>query len=239
MGLRNIENKLSQEAEMRKKGAETAIQMLDDLSKKLKSVHKELEKLEKEYKNDLKKNPQLSAKIMSLREELGLPKAIGIYDLKHKGSILSKFKNNKEFINYLAMRILEIGKVRTKDTGGIMSSSDIILRLNEQYEGVSFEISDIMDALKLLQSNKLINNIRSIAGLQIVEFIDQNMTKDQELLLEIAIHKNGLITINEAIRETSWTLDRLNRILEGLIQNKIAKKKETLDGIVYIFPSIG
>ena len=60
MGIRRIEEKLTQEAEMKRKGAALALASLDKMSQEIRKLHSELQSLEKKYQSDIKKNPQLA-----------------------------------------------------------------------------------------------------------------------------------------------------------------------------------
>ncbi|MFX0212232.1 MAG: hypothetical protein ACFFDT_40035, partial [Candidatus Hodarchaeota archaeon] len=178
MGLRRIEEKITQEAEMKRKGAEIALKSLETMSRKVRELHNELEKLEKQYHADLKKNPELAQRVMNLREELGLPRAIGIFDIGKKSSFIQKLKGKDEYQNYLALRVLEIGKQMRHRTGGLLSVSELVLRLNDESQGITVSIADITEALELLKINGLINNIRQLGGMKVIEFIDPNLTED-------------------------------------------------------------
>ena len=46
MGLRRIEEKISQEAALKVKGSQLALRSLEDMSKKIRKLHKELQQLE-------------------------------------------------------------------------------------------------------------------------------------------------------------------------------------------------
>ncbi|NHJ02803.1 MAG: hypothetical protein EAX86_11755 [Candidatus Heimdallarchaeota archaeon] len=238
MGLRNIEDKLSREAEMKRKGAELAIKSLEEMSKKVQNLHRDLEKLENKFEADFKKNPELAQHLMSIREELGLPLSIGLYEVGPKPSFKDRLTGKDEFHNYLALRILEIGnKLRTK-TGGIVSASELILRINEENKGITIGISDLMKSLDLLKQNGMIHSIREYSGLRVIEFIDPNLSDDHHKLLEIGARFRGEISLTDLIRESGWSLERINQSINSLINQKIAVKSETLDGIIISFPGL-
>ncbi|MFX1285331.1 MAG: hypothetical protein ACFFB5_16905 [Promethearchaeota archaeon] len=238
MGLRRIEEKLTQEAEMKRKGAELALKSLEEMTQKVQDLHKDLEKLEKRYQTDLKKNPELSRRLMALREELGLPRAIGIYEIGKQPSLMQRLKGKDEYHNVLALRILELGKQIRSQTGGLLSVSELTLKLSDESQGITTSIDDITTALNLLKKNGMIHDIRQLAGMKVVVFIDPNLTTDHQTILEFAARFQGQISLTELVRETSWTLERVNQGLTQLIQQKIAIKTETLDGIVISFPGI-
>ncbi|MHA1995581.1 MAG: hypothetical protein ACW97Z_13635 [Candidatus Hodarchaeales archaeon] len=239
MGLRRIEEKITQEAAMKVKGSQLALLSLDEMSKRIRKLHKELQKLESQYKSDIKKNPDLAQKVMKLREELGLPLAIGIYDVGSKSSIKSRLQGKDEYINYLGLRIIEIGKQTRNNTGGILSVSELILKLNDESKGIVVSISDVNNALKLLSSNGLIHQIRKLAGIKIIEFTDPELSQDHQRLLEIAAQSNGQLSMTELVQKTTWTIERVERSVEVLIDKNVAVKSNTLDGVLISFPGVG
>lgn len=239
MGLRRIEEKITREAALKVKGGQLALQNLEEMSKQVQELHKELQRLESRYKSDIKKNPELAQKVMKLREELGLPLAIGIYDVGDKPSLKARLQGKDEHLNYLALRILEAGKLSRSRSGGILSVSDLILKLNDESKGIVVSISDVNEALKLLVSNGLIHQIRKLVGMKIIEFLDPQLTQDNQTILEIAAQTNGQITLTELVQKTSWSIERVEIGLNSLINKKIAVKSNTLDGVVLSFPGIG
>ncbi len=239
MGLRRIEEKITQEAALKVKGSQLALKNLEEMSNQVQKLHKELQRLESRYKSDIKKNPDLAQKVMKLREELGLPLAIGIFDVGDKPSIKDRLQGKDEYTNYLALRILEIGKLSRARSGGILSVSDLILNLNDENKGIVVSISDVNDALKLLVSNGLIHKVRKLVGMKIIEFLDPQLSQDNQTILEIAAQTNGQITLTELVQKTSWSIERIERGLNSLIDKKIVVKSDTLDGVVLSFPGIG
>lgn len=238
MGLRRIEEKITQEAALKVKGSQMALQHLEDMSKKVRTLHEELQKIEKKYKSDIKKNSDLAETVMRLRKELGLPLALGIYDVGEKPSIKDRLKGKDDYVNYLALKVLELGKQNRSRTGGILSISELILQLNEEKKGITISIKDINDAIQLLKENGLVHQVRTLAGIRIVEFNDPNLSDDHQTLLELAAKANGQISLTEIVQKTSWTLERVERTLETLIIRKIAIKSQTLDGVIISFPGI-
>ena len=238
MGLRRIEEKITQEAALKVKGSQLALKNLEEMSNQVQKLHKELQRLETRYKSDIKKNPDLAQKVMKLREELGLPLAIGIYDVGDKPSIKDRLQGKDEYTNYLALRILEVGKLSRSRSGGILSVSDLILKLNDENKGIVVSISDVNDALKLLVSNGLIHQVRKLVGMKIIEILDPQLSQDNQTILEIAAQTNGQITLTELVQKTSWSLERIERGLNSLISKKIVVKSNTLDGVVLSFPGI-
>jgi regulator of replication initiation timing len=239
MGLRRIEEKITQEAALKVKGSQLALRSLEDMSKKIRELHKELQQLEAKYTSDIKKNPNLAQEVMKLRSELGLPLAIGIYEVGSKPSLKSRLQGKDEYENYLALRILEIGKKTKNRTGGILSVSELILQINDESKGIVVSINDVTNSLKLLSSNGLVHQIRVLAGMKIVEFMDPQLTDDHQIILEIAAEDHGQISLTTLVQKTAWTMERVERALSVLTSKKIAIRSNTLDGVVLSFPGIG
>ena len=238
MGLRRIEEKLTKEAELKRKGAEMALKSLDTMAAKVKELHSDLQMLEKRYESDLKKNPALAQRLMAIREELGLPRAIGIFEVGKQPGFMQRLKGKDEYHNFLALRILEIGKQVRNQTGGLLTVSELTLKLSDESQGITTSIADVTSALNLLKKNGMIHEIRQLAGMKVVVFIDPNLTEDHQVILELAARFQGEIGLTELIQETSWTLERVNQALTRLIQQKIAIKTETLDGVTLSFPGV-
>ncbi|UCE13430.1 MAG: hypothetical protein JSV04_14760 [Candidatus Heimdallarchaeota archaeon] len=238
MGLRRIEEKLTKEAEMKRMAAELALKSLETMSQKVHELHTELQALEERYQSDLKKNPKLAQRLMMVREELGLPRAIGIYEVSQKPGFVQRLHGQDEYHNFLALRILEIGNNLRNQTGGLLSVSELVLKLNDESQGITVAIADITKALDLLTKNGMIHKIIELAGMKVVAFIDPKLSKDHQVILEQAARFHGQIGLTELIKETSWTLERVNQALSPLIRQKIAIKSETLDGVVISFPGV-
>jgi hypothetical protein len=175
---------------------------------------------------------------MALRGELGLPRALGIYEVGQKPGFVQRLKGKDEYHNFLALRILEIGKKMRHQTGGLLSVAELALKLSDESQGITASIDDITVALNLLKKNGMIHEIRQLAGMMVIVFVDPNLTKDHQIILELAARFQGQIGLTELVRETSWTLERVNQALAQLISQKIAIKTESLDGVVISFPGV-
>ena len=92
MGIRNIEEKLKRETALREKGATLALKEIEDMISSVKALSEHINEIEKKFKNELRTNPQISQRLMALRQELGLPTELGIFERKEKFFILSLLK---------------------------------------------------------------------------------------------------------------------------------------------------
>ena len=238
MGLRNIEEKLKRENKLRDKGADLALKELESMISSIKSLNDQLKTIEKKYGSELRSNPQLVAKITAIREELGLPSELGIFEKKDKPGLIDKLTGGG-FYDQLALQILDIGKKSLKDTGGVMSFSELIKRVQELYQGHIISINDIQKSLQILEKNNLLAKIEILdSGFKIIHFVTQELSPDMNEVLKLANKYNGQLSREKIILETGWTLDRINRIMLYLEEKQIIVKEENLEGTTYYFPGI-
>lgn len=238
MGLRNIEEKMKRETAIRDKGASLALQELESMISSLKSLNEQLKTIEKKYGDELRSNPALLEKVSSIREELGLPTDLGIFEKKDKPSLIDKLTSGG-FYDQLSLQILDIGKKSLKDTGGVMSFAELIKRVQELYKGHVISIGDIQKSLSILEKNNLLAKIEILdSGFKIIYFVTQELSPDMNELLKLANKNNGQLSREQIILQTGWTLDRITRVINYLEEKQIVVKEEDLQGITYYFPGI-
>lgn len=234
LGLRKIELDELKRREIRKKGATLAIDELEDMVKSIKKLHNKLEKMEKKYGTDFASNPEASERLMDIRNELGLPEEIGVFERKTKPGITDKITGGG-FYEDLALRILELGKDLSAKNGGLMSTAEVIIQLNKKYKGLVISISDIIKSIKVLTKNKLVTTRKLTSGVKIVEFVQWELVDEHEKVLTLATQRNGEITLEEILVETKWSFERAEQVMKFLEDKNITEKHQTLEGIKYIF----
>jgi hypothetical protein len=238
MGIRNIEEKLKREAALREKGVEIALKEIEGMISSVKLLSEKINEIEKKFKNELKTNPQITQKLMSLREELGLPKELGIFEPKEKPGLIDKLTGGG-FYEQLGLQILDIGKKSMKETGGVMSFPELIKRVQDLYQGHVIGISDIQKALDILKKNELIAKIETLeSGFKLIHFVTQDLSPDMNEIIKLANRNNGQLTREQIIRDLNWSLDRVDRVISHLEKNKIVMKDESFEGIIFYFPGI-
>jgi hypothetical protein len=235
MGLRRIEDKLAKEAALREQGADYAIKELEDMITNLKQLHKQLNTIEKKYKDQLK-NPAIASKLMGIREELGLPSIIGAFKPKTKPGIVDKLSGGG-FYEQLALQILEIGQDSISRTGGTLSYADVIKKLQEKYSGYVISLDEIEKAIKVLLKHDLLIRVEDAGGIKVLVFAESD-SPDLESIIKVAIKFNGQLSRERIIIETGWKLDRISRALEILEEKQLLEKTESVEGIQYYFPGI-
>ena len=235
MGLRRIEDKLAKEAALREKGADYAIKELEDMITNLKNLHKQLESIEKKYKDQLK-NPKISSKLMNIREELGLPTALGAFKPKMKPGIVDKLSGGG-FFEQLALQVLEIGQEAIPKTGGTLSYADLIKRVQEKYSGYVISLGELDRAIAILLKHDLLIRVDTTGGIKTLVFAESD-SPDLESIVKIAMKNQGQLSREKIVIETGWKLDRINRALEILEQKHLVEKIESVEGTQYYFPGI-
>ncbi len=239
MGLRDIERKIRIKSAFQQKEGELLLEELDQLIKNYKILEKQLKSFEKKHKKDIKENKEYYQKISELRRELGLPEEIGVYDWKESPSFMDKI-TGKGYFNQLAQEILEVGKSSVRDSGGLVSLAELVLRVNKVRPGKLVSPQDVVRAVESLDKNGLISGIRELeSGVKLVEFVSVSLSPDQEKVFSLA-SRTGFITMEQLILKSKWPLERAKRVLDDLVEDGIALIDETYsEGTKYWFPSLG
>ena len=93
-------------------------------------------------------------------------------------------------------------------------------------------------ACNQLKKQSLIEGISKSGGVKIVEFIPVQLGKDAKSIFQLAVNK-GYVTMEEVMLKTKWDQQRVIRILDSLVSQKIAQKVNSLDsGEQYYFPGL-
>ncbi|WP_287586966.1 EAP30/Vps36 family vacuolar-sorting protein [Candidatus Borrarchaeum sp.] len=236
MGLHDIEKKLKLERDFRKKGTELFFADLGKMLTSLKELRGELKKFEKKYAKELKTIPSYREKVVRMREELGLPLEIGVYEEKGKPRLFGKDK----YYDKLGLEALDILQKHKETSGGIISLAEIVLLVNKETPGVTISPDDINKALKRLEKADLVNifELKS-SDVKIVEFIPVGLSSDQNEVLELA-SINGWTTLEEVMMEKGWSKERSERVLKAFKDGGIARIDSSYArGTRYYFPGLG
>ena len=236
MGLHDIEKKLKLERDFRKKGTELFFADLDKMLTSLKELRGELKKFEKKYAKELKTIPSYREKVVRMREELGLPLEIGVYEEKGKPKLFGKDK----YYDKLGLEALDILQKHKETSGGIISLAEIVLLVNKETPGVTISPDDINKALKRLEKADLVNifELKS-SDVKIIEFIPVGLSSDQNEVLELA-SINGWTTLEEVMMEKGWPKERSERVLKAFKDGGIARIDSSYArGTRYYFPGLG
>lgn len=239
MGLRDIERKLRSNSAYQRKEAEVLLDELDNMIENIDNLKKQLKNFEKKHEKELKTNKDYYAKVSTLRDELGLPQEIGVYEWKESASLKDRITGGG-YYDQLGFEILELGKKIVSETGGIISVAELVLQINKSRPGKLVTPKDTIKAIESLVDAKLIQPLRKLSsGVLIVEFVSIELSDDQSKVLDLA-SRHGFLTRESLITHSNWAPERANIVLEELVKTGIALKDETYEeGTKYWFPSLG
>jgi translation initiation factor 2B subunit (eIF-2B alpha/beta/delta family) len=149
-----------------------------------------------------------------------------------------RFFGKGKFRDQLSDLILQYGKNLRASSGGYISLANLYTALKDQVPDVKFSVKDLENACKHLQKQALIEGISKRSGVKIVEFVSVTLGKDAERVFGLAVDK-GFVTLEEVVLNTKWEQQRVMRVLESLVEQKIARKVSSLDsGDQYYFPGL-
>lgn len=239
MGLRDIEKKIRIKSAFKKKEAELMIKDLEIMLENIQELHKQLKKFEKKWKKDIKKDENSYKKLVELRQELGLPEEVGVYEWKESASFWDRIGGG-DFFEKLGVEILEKAKELQEYTGGIMTLGEVVLMVNQNRPGKVIPVKDVVTAIeKLIDAKVIPGEIELKDGVKLIEFVPANLSDDQEEVLSISTRK-GWITIEELILKTGWNQERAERVLEAMRDSGIARVDSSYsEGRKYYFPGLG
>ena len=239
MGLRDIEKKIRIKSAYKAKEAELMIEDLERMLENIRDLRGQLKKFEKKWKKDVEKNELSYKKLVELRQELGLPEEMGIYEWKESASFWDRIGGG-DFFERLAVEILEKAKDTQEYTGGIMTLGEVVLLVNKDRPGKIIASKDVVNAVENLVEAKLIPKLKELkSGVIIVEFIPANLSDDQEEVLSLSTRK-GWISLEELLLKTRWTQERCERVLESMRDTGIARVDASYaEGKKYYFPGLG
>ncbi|NHJ47104.1 MAG: hypothetical protein FK733_04880, partial [Asgard group archaeon] len=80
MGLRDIEKKIRIKSAFKTKEAELMIKDLELMLENTRELREKLKKFEKKWGKDIGKSEDSYKKLVELRQELGLPNELGVYE---------------------------------------------------------------------------------------------------------------------------------------------------------------
>ncbi len=178
------------------------------------------------------------SRIQQLEQELlrkeGRALTVSALDATKKPKLFGKGK----FKDQLADLILEYGKNLRASSGGYISLANLYTALKDQVPDVQFSIKDLEDACKQLKKQSLIEGVTKRSGVKIVEFVPVTLGKDARKVFDLATSK-GYVTLEDVVLGTKWDQQRVIRVLESLVKQKIARKVSSLDtGDQYYFPGL-
>jgi hypothetical protein len=188
----------------------------------------EIKNLQKKYESRIR---QLEEEL--LRKE-GRSLSVMALDASKKPRMFGKGK----FVDNLSDLVLEYGKTLRASSGGYISLANLYTSLKSRMPDMNFSIKDLEKACNQLAKQSLIEGISKQAGIKIVEFVPVRLGKDARTIFQLAVTK-GFVTLEEIMLQTKWDQQRVSRILESLVKQKIAQRVKSLDsGEQFYFPGL-
>jgi predicted transcriptional regulator len=222
LGLHEIEKQVKMKSAFQRKRVELMMEELKGMLNTVKELREKVEEFEKEYEDLIMELPEYQRKLDAIKAEVGLPTTEEFVIKKKKPGLLEKITGKGKFYEELSMKILDIATKAAKETGGIISLADLILRVNKIIRDISISPMDVVKALKKLEEAGLISGVRKLkSGVKIVEVYPVELTKDQNEILSLA-SKKGWITLENVMVETKWSRERAMRALKSLEEAGIA-----------------
>ncbi|NHK32848.1 MAG: hypothetical protein FK730_15985 [Asgard group archaeon] len=239
MGLRDIEKKIRVKSAFKTKEAEIMLKDLELMLENIRELRSQLKKFEKKWKKDISKDENSYKKLVELRQELGLPDEMGIYEWKESATFWDRIGGG-DFFERLGVEILEKAKEVQEYTGGLMTLGEIVLLVNKDRPGKIIAAKEVVTSIEKLTEAKLIPKPKELAsGVVLVEFIPANLSDDQEEVLALSTRK-GWISLEELMLKSRWTQERCERVLESMRDAGIARVDASYaEGKKYYFPGLG
>ncbi|NHJ39683.1 MAG: hypothetical protein FK731_06580 [Asgard group archaeon] len=239
MGLRDIEKKIRVKSAFKTKEAEIILKDLQQMLENIRELRSQLKKFEKKWSKDISKDESSYKKLVELRQELGLPDEVGVYEFKESPSFWDRIGGG-DFFERLGVEILEKAKEVQEYTGGLMTLGEVVLLVNKERPGKIIASKDVVTAIEKLTEAKLIPKPKELSsGVILVEFIPANLSDDQEEVLALSTRK-GWISLEELMLKTRWSQERCERILESMRDAGIARVDASYaEGKKYYFPGLG
>lgn len=239
MGLRDIEKKIRIKSAFKTKEAEIMLKDLELMLENIRELRSQLKKFEKKWNKDISKDESSYKKLVELRQELGLPDEMGVYEWKDHPTFWDRIGGG-DYFERLGIEILEKAKEVQEYTGGLMTLGEVVLLVNKDRPGKIVTAKDIVTSVDKLVDAKLIPKPKELSsGVILVEFIPANLSDDQEEVLALSTRK-GWISLEELMLKARWTQERCERVLESMRDAGIARVDASYaEGKKYYFPGLG
>ena len=183
-------------------------------------LKKGVEKISKKFKGELKAPPSL---IKEGLEISGMGEEILRKELRKKPLI-----GKKRFYQKLNITLLSHGINLSKD-GTSLTQEDLTESFISKY---SIDREDVQKSIKNLEKQKLLR-LEKTGQKTLIFFIPQELSPDEQLVLNLAQKKKGVLTVVIVSSSLNWDQVRSRSTLEALINARMAIH----EGDTYYFPT--
>ncbi len=181
--------------------------------------------------------PAYRTVLSQLLKELGYDPESWIADATTKKGMMKRLLKRDERKDGIRRDLLWIAE-HSKDTGGMMLISEILVRLDEK--GWATNPNEIEALLNEMIAEGLIEGISGLEnGARVVTFIPVELTDDPRRILSLASKNDGKLTLEDAMVSYEWSEERAKKALDLLVENGVAKiQKRYSRSTAYWFPGL-
>lgn len=175
--------------------------------------------------------------LLELLTELGYEPESWIAEAKQKTGMVKRLLKRDDRVDGLRRDILRMAE-DSKRFGGIMLFSELLVRLDNL--GWSSKSEEIEDIISEMAKEGLIQGLSPLeSGTLLVEFVPVALTNDPQLILDLAAHNDGKLTMEDVVIRLNWTEERVRNALNLLITNGVAKEQRSYSkSTQYFFPGL-
>ncbi|MDF1540369.1 MAG: hypothetical protein P1Q69_15850 [Candidatus Thorarchaeota archaeon] len=210
---------------------------LIEKAKRLDTVRTRLNEAFESHGDTLLQIPAYRTILIELLTDLGLEPESWIAEATKKRGMMKRLLKRDERQERIRRDILRLAE-ESKQTGGIMLLSELLVRLDDR--GWETAIEDIEGLLKDMIKEGLLEGITNLEhGTRLVKFIPVALTDDPQRILALASRNDGRLTIEESVIELGWTEERVRNALDLLLANGVAKIQRSFSrSTQYWFPGL-
>ncbi|XP_002161134.1 vacuolar-sorting protein SNF8 isoform X1 [Hydra vulgaris] len=237
-GLASVDRSRITKEKYAAKGTELADVEISYMIKQLDAFKHYLEDFAAKHQSDIKKNPEFRQHFQTLCAK------IGVDPLASSRGFWSEILGVGDFYYELSVQITEVCLATKNKNGGLIAINDL-LRLVLKGRGKSrqdISEDDLIRAIKKLGVLGSGFKVLPLPGRTLVQSVPTELSVDHTTVLQTA-QKNGFTTVSSIVNELKWDKNRVQNILDYLIQEGMAwidtqDTKEVLYWVPGFFPDI-
>lgn len=217
VGVAAIKARQDEKEKYNKVGTQLESDKLSSVQETLSSFKTNLTEFARKHKDRINQDPEFRQQFHQMCISVGVdPLASG------KG-FWADLLGFGDFYYELGVKIITVCLQTRSINGGIITFKDLLFRLRD-YHGKNSSIVNInkedlyraLDKVSVLGSSIRVVTLPSKE--KVILSIPMEINVDHELLLNIALESNGCVSRDQFLQNNSWTLERLQRVINPLIE---------------------
>jgi hypothetical protein len=175
--------------------------------------------------------------LVELLTELGYESESWISEAQNERGMVKRLLKRDDRQDALRRDILKLAEA-SKDSGGLMLFSDLLLHLDKMGWATSFD--EVEATLYEMSREGLLEGVTALEnGTRLVKFIPVALTDDPQKILNLAAKGAGQLTIEDAVLSLGWKEERVMNALNLLVDKGVAKVQKTYSkSTIYWFPGL-